>query len=132
MIPFRRAFLATAALALVSGCVINPAPVLDAGADRTLPLPEQLSKVGNQVKVQLPGFPDPILVWRTEIGFGGTALRCNHCGSHVQYNPEKGWLDCLGKRCKYRLDGTVLEGPTRKPLRVYLVDLDGNRLRILG
>jgi nitrite reductase/ring-hydroxylating ferredoxin subunit len=131
MIPFRRALLASA-FAVLAGCVVNPAPVVDADANRTLPVPQQLGKPGDQVKVQLPGYPDPILVWRTEIGFGGTALRCNHCRTEVQYNAAKGWLDCLGSRCRYRLDGTVLEGPTKKALRVYLVDLDGERLRILG
>lgn len=131
MIPFRRAFLAFL-LVVSAGCVVNPAPVVDAGADRTLTLPPELATPGNQVKVQLPGYPDPILVWRTEIGFGGTALRCNHCRTEVQYNAGKGWLDCLGARCRYRLDGTVLEGPAKKALRVYLVDLDGERLRILG
>ena len=115
-----------------AGCVANPAPVVDAGADRTLSLPEALSKPGAQVKVQLPGLSDPILVWRTEIGFGGTALRCTHCGSQVQYNFEKGWIDCLANRCRFKLDGSVLEGPATSPLRVYLVDLEGNRLRILG
>jgi nitrite reductase/ring-hydroxylating ferredoxin subunit len=116
----------------VAGCVANPAPVVDAGAERTLEVPPQLEKPGSQVKIQLPGLSDPILVWRTEIGFGAADLRCTHCRSQLQYNPEKGWIDCLSNSCRYRLDGSVLEGPANRPLRVYLVDLNGTRLRILG
>ena len=130
MSPFRFALLVPF-LAFV-GCVVNPAPIVEANADRTVELPEQLGKAGAQVKVQLPGLSDPILVWRTEIGFGGVSLRCTHDGAQVQYNAEKGWIDCLANHCRYRLDGSVLEGPTTRPLRVYLVDLNGNRLRILG
>ncbi len=128
---FRRVF-PPFVLALLAACVVNPAPVVDAEADRTLPVPAGLSTPGSQVRVLLPGHSEPILVWRTEIGFGGTSIRCHRCRSDVRYNAEKGWLDCLGGRCRYKTDGTVLEGPAKTPLRVYLVDLDGGRLRILG
>jgi Rieske Fe-S protein len=130
----RRHFLAgacaCAGAALVS-CAPNPARSFDAGADRSLPLPEELRNPGGQAKVRLPGDGGTVLVWRTDIGFGAVSLRCPHCGGEIVYDAPAALLHCpMGS--KFKLDGTVRSGPARKPLRAYLADLQGERLRILG
>ena len=130
----RQFILGAAACACVSvaGCIGNPAAIVDAGADRSMPVPAELSKPGSQVKIRLPGQSEPILVWRTEIGFNGTSLRCTHCLSEVKYRFEEAHIVCMYRGCRYAPDGTVLTGPTKRPLKTYLVDLQGDRLRILG
>jgi Rieske Fe-S protein len=132
----RRDFILVSAAAgaagLAAGCVSNPAPTFEAAADRTIALPPLLSKPGSQVKVRLPGGSDVVLLWRTEIGFGAASLACAHCGADVFYNAQTGTLDCTTGTSRYKLDGTVLKGRSRIPLRAYAVDLAGDRLKILG
>ena len=118
--------------ALASGCTHNPALEFDAGADHSLSMPDVLSKPGSQIKVRIPNMEEFILVWRTEIGFGACQSRCTHCQSELQYRPEEGRLACTTHGCRFSLDGSVLKGPANKPLRAYLVDLQGDRLKILG
>jgi len=131
----RRHFLAGAcacAGAAALGCAPNPARSLDAGADRSLPIPEELAKPGGQVKVRLPGAGgETVLVWRTDIGFGAVALTCPHCGGELRYDAVTARVLCpLGS--KFALDGTVVQGPAKRALRAYVADLQGDRLRILG
>jgi hypothetical protein len=124
------AFLAAA---LTQSCATSSTPVFETSADRTMRIPDALANPGSQVKVRLPDSDQPILVWRTPLGFGGSALRCNcELRTELRYNAARGWLECWTKGCHYKLDGSILEGPTTKPLRTYVVDLQGERLRILG
>jgi Rieske Fe-S protein len=132
----RREFVvgaAACACGLAAGCrAINSAPMFEAGADNSLPLPKELAEVGSQVKVLLPNVESPILVWRTKGGFNGVSITCTHKGSEVHFNGKEDTLDCPSHGSRFRPDGSVLEGPAKKPLRAYVVDLQGDRLRILG
>ena len=117
----------------LGGCVANPAPLVDASVDNTLPLPMELRRPGGQVKVRIPGSDVPVLVWRMEIGFGAATLRCTHCGGEIRYEAGPQRLICpIGAR--FSLDGSIVDpGPRRKPLRTYVADLiEEQRLRILG
>ena len=133
----RQTTIAILTAASLAGCAVpNPAPVFDAEVNRTLQFPKALEQAGTQVKVRLPEGQVFVLVWRTSIGFGGTQLGCTHCGRELQY-VEK--IQHLGCPCgaKYRLDGSPVletfdEGQTPRPLRSYVVEKVGDRLRILG
>jgi hypothetical protein len=131
----RRHFLAAAGACAASaavGCIANPAPLVDASMDRTVPVPFELQKVGGQVKVRLPGGDDVVLVWRTDVGFGATTLSCSHCSGDLRYVPEEGLLKCPFN-VRFKLDGSVFQDSVRrKALRAYVADLQGDRLRILG
>jgi Rieske Fe-S protein len=131
----RREFIAGAAACVCGingGCsAVNPAPLYEAGADHTVPLPKELTEVGSQVKVRLPG-DTVILVWKTKGGFNAVSIKCMHRGSEVHYNVKADSIDCPQHGSRYKTDGSILEGPTEKPLRSYAVDLQGDRLRILG
>jgi nitrite reductase/ring-hydroxylating ferredoxin subunit len=131
----RRHFLAAAGACAASaavGCVANPAPTVDASIDRTVAVPFELQKPGGQVKVRLPGGDDTLLVWRTEVGFGATSLSCTHCTGDLRYVPEEALLKCPFN-VRFKLDGSVIQDSVRrKPLRAYVADLQGDRLRILG
>lgn len=134
MSQFRLCLLAAAAAsaAFATGCVANPAPTVDASIDRTVAVPFELQKPGGQVKVRLPGGDDTLLVWRTEVGFGATSLRCSHCTGDIRYVPEEGVLKCPFN-VRFKLDGSVMQdGVKRRALRAYIADLQGDRLRILG
>ncbi len=120
------------ACAAAAGCVANSVPVFDANIDHTMPLPEALSQPGSQVKVRLPGGAEPVLVVRTKIGFNGTAAVCTKNPTDVQYIHEEGILKCLGCGSTFKLDGSVARGPANKPLKAYVVDLVGDKLKILG
>jgi len=132
----RREFIAGAAAcacALNGGCTaVNAAPMFDAGADNSVLLPKELAEVGSQVKIKLPPGDTIVLVWKTKGGYNGVSIRCTHRGSEVSYNPKEDRLECPSHGSKYKTDGSVLEGPALKGLRPYVVDLQGDRLRILG
>jgi Rieske Fe-S protein len=132
----RRQFIfasAACACAIATGCVSNPAPTLDAGVDHALPLPAALAEPGSQVKVRLPNVPDPVLVVRTKIGFNGTTAICSSSNrTELQYMPEENLIRCLGCASEFKLDGTVTRGPAKLPLKAYIVDLQGEKLKILG
>jgi len=132
----RRQFIfvtAACGCAIATGCVANPAPILDAGVDHSLPLPAALAEPGSQVKVRLPNVPDPVLVVRTRIGFNGTSAICSSSNrTELQYMPDTNMIKCLGCASEFKLDGTVSRGPAKQPLKAYLVDLQGEKLKILG
>ena len=124
---------AAAAIVTTTGCVSNPAPTFEAGVDHTIPLPEALSEPGSQVKVKLPNISEPVLIVRTKIGFNATEGICtNSARTELQYVPEEERLKCLGCGSRFKLDGSVAQDPAVKPLRSYAVDLQGNKLKILG
>jgi Rieske Fe-S protein len=126
--------VAAGACGLVGGCIaLNPAPLYEAGADHTLAVPKELAEAGAQVKVRLPGSETLILVWKgKKDDFRGVSIACTHRGSEVHLNPKEGTLDCPSHGSRFGTDGTVREGPAKKPLRAYLVTLQGDRLKIQG
>lgn len=133
----RHFFVASAACACAivtsTGCVSNPAPTLDAGVDHTIPLPETLSEPGSQVKVRLPHVKEPVLIVRTKVGFNATEGICTGSArTELQYFIEEDRIKCLGCGSRYKLDGSVVQGPAKMPLKSYAVDLQGNKLKILG
>jgi hypothetical protein len=133
----RRQFIfasAACACAVATGCVTNPAPVFDAGVDQSIQLPAALSQPGSQVKVRLPNVPEPVLVVRTKVGFNATQGICSASSrTELQYMPEEGVIKCLGCGAEFKLDGSVLWAPQRiSPLKSYAVDLQGDKLKILG
>jgi nitrite reductase/ring-hydroxylating ferredoxin subunit len=132
----RREFVvgaAACACGAAAGCIsMNNAPLFEAGADNSLLLPKELAEAGSQVKVRLPSADKLVLVWRTKIGFGGISINCTHKGSEVHLNAAAETLDCPSHGSRFKLDGTVAHGPAEKPLRTYVVDLQGDRLKILG
>ena len=131
----RQFFFASAACAcaIATGCVSNPAPTFDAGVDHSIPLPAALSEPGSQVKVRLPNVLEPVLIVRTKVGFTGTEGFCSSSSrTELQYMPEDGVLQCLGCGSQFKLDGSVMRGPAKLPLKSYAVDLQGDKLKILG
>jgi Rieske Fe-S protein len=133
----RQFFVASAATAAAimttTGCVSNPAPTFDAGVDHSIPLPDALSEPGSQVKVMLPHVTEPVLIVRTKIGFSATEGICTQSArTELQFMPDEDRLKCLGCGSRFKLDGSITQGPATKPLKSYVVDLQGSKLKILG
>ncbi len=130
----RREFIvgtAACAGALCAGCVtFNPAPTFDAAADSSLAIPPELSAPGGQIKVRLPGIDEPVLVWRTSVGYGAASVVCTHRGCEVALNAREGTLDCPCHGSRFNANGSVLNGPAKRPLRRYVVEVTGPTLRI--
>jgi Rieske Fe-S protein len=133
--PSRREFLvgcAACAIATgIAGCTaVNPAPLVEADAQNTVPIAGKLGVPGDQIKVQLPDAAELVLVWRTPQGYGGASIVCTHRGSQVHFNPEAGTLDCPSHGSRFDQEGKVIHGPAAKPLQAYRVTVEGDRLRI--
>lgn len=133
----RQFFVASAATAAAimttTGCVSNPAPTFDAGVDHSIPLPDALSEPGSQVKVMLPHVTEPVLIVRTKIGFSATEGICTQSArTELQFMPDEDRIKCLGCGSRFKLDGSITQGPATKPLKSYAVDLQGSKLKILG
>lgn len=130
----RREFLAGAAAAgacAMCGCVIaNPALTFDAAADGTLPIPPALARAGDQIKVRIPGIDDPVLVWKTEDGYGAASVTCTHRGSEVSFVAARGTLDCPSHGSRFNADGSVLHGPAKRPLASYRAEASRGILTI--
>lgn len=130
----RREFVvgtAACAGALCAGCVtLNPAPTYEAAADGSILLPANLTVAGAEIKVKLPGVPEPVLVWRTASGYGAASVVCTHRGCEVALNSTEWTLDCPCHGSRYRQDGSVLHGPATRPLRGFRCEVEGERLRI--
>lgn len=130
----RREFIvgtAACAGALCAGCVtLNPAPTFDAAADGTILLPATLTTPGAQIKVRLQGVDGPVLVRRTASEYRAASVVCTHRGCEVSLNSTEWTLDCPCHGSRYRQDGTVLQGPAKRPLTYYRCEVEGERLRI--
>jgi Rieske Fe-S protein len=127
----------TAALGL-SGCVTtNPAreyPLAFTAGEGTLDLAgvPELAEPGGSIKGRTED-GTPILIWRALDGtFGAGTITCTHRGCEVAFNAPEGRLDCPCHGSRFALDGQVLAGPARRPLRSFPVTRDpaANRLTI--
>src|SRR5262245_31553870 len=132
----RRDFLAAAAGACgaclsLGGCAAtNPAPLFTAFLDGTLPMPEPLKMVGGQVKVKVPYIEDTVLVWRDLGGLHAASIVCTHRYSEVAYNEKANTLDCPSHGSRFNPDGSVLNGPAKRPLRVFKATQMDDKLKI--
>ncbi len=55
---------------------------------------------------------------------------CTHMGCTVKYDKATGQLACPCHGSRFALDGSVIRGPAKQPLRRYDVTLDNDRVLI--
>src|SRR5688572_20593978 len=131
----RREFIvgtAACAGALCTGCVVlNKAPSFDADLEGRFEIPEELSEPGSQIKVHLPKVDEPVLVWRTAAGYGSASIVCTHRACEVTYKSSENTLDCPCHGSRFKTDGSVLQGPAKRPLKQFRMEITGSSMRLI-
>ena len=73
-----------------------------------------------------------IIVQPEKDRFAALDRSCTHGGAQVSYNRHRSTVQCTNwGHSEFALDGEVLGGSARQPLRTYRVRREGNRLEIL-
>lgn len=133
----RRRFLAAGAAtagALVLGAksqaaksttVVETKTAAETAASNELSLPLKtnaaLAKIGGSVVVEAAG--DKIIVAHVAAEtFAACSAVCTHKGCDVEYEHEAKQFICPCHGARFSLDGKVLQGPAKKPLRSYSTD----------
>jgi Rieske Fe-S protein len=110
----------------------------------TLPVPQQgemlirvaqfpqLMKVGGGLVGTTAGPLDPLAIVREEENrFRAIRALCTHLSCILDFNELNATLDCPCHGSTFELDGTVIGGPARQPLRVLPTRFDGTMLSVL-
>ena len=109
-------------------------PVIEGTPILALSTEPSLQQIGGAVKKRYGAVNDGdvILIVRiSEKEFAAFAAQCTHWGAEVN-NPVDGVLVCPFHGSRYKAtDGSVLEGPAKKPLRKFTVDFDESKQQLL-
>ncbi len=92
----------------------------------------ELAEVGGSATVRNDALPETVLIARTdESTYVAASTRCTHFGMPVKYHHEaKQFRCCSLGHSTYKLDGTIVSGPAKGPLKIYPTRLDGQTLII--
>lgn len=100
-------------------------------ADRALIRLDQFG-TDRYVLIDVPALPLPLYVYRHDDGsYTTVSTRCMHQGCQVE--PVAGHLVCPCHGSEYGNEGTILKGPTRRPLERFRTEIeDGHVVVHLG
>ncbi len=113
-----------------AGSAATPPPVAaDADEEILVGLPEGLDKPGYQRIVTMSGGRN-VLVWRTDDGYGAASATCTHMGGTLRYNHAEKRLECPIHGSRFRLDGSIINGPAEKNLLVYRAEFRDGKLHL--
>ncbi len=137
--PWTRREALGAGLGVVSlsvlGCAAKLPPVRDVpsrSGEVALALADypELQAAHGVLPVRPDGGGKPIMIVRGEgEQFTALSLRCTHLGCTVGWNEEARRFDCPCHGSHFRVDGSVIKGPAKRPLTGYPVAFDGATLR---
>jgi nitrite reductase/ring-hydroxylating ferredoxin subunit len=143
----RREFLRSACAGLLCGVVAGcGAAGNDGASERVVTLPPavdgrirlslgefpQLREVGGGLVGRAPGVDVPIAVAHLEQGkFMAITAVCSHMATTLNYNSLNGTLDCPAHGSSFELDGRVINGPAKEPLRLMVTEFDGQLVDIV-
>lgn len=122
----RRSFLkqtGAVALPLLAGCATagiatHRVPARNGRAFVPVADFPELAAVGGAIKLQVEGKGDPVFLVRVDEGrYLALSSVCTHLGCQVRKLPQSFRCPCHGST--YDLEGTVLRGPTQRPLARY-------------
>jgi len=105
----------------LGGCIKQVSYETDLRGDSILVPKEKLAEGEGKAAwvVRVRGRKELIYVRRSERGYLAVASRCTHRGCELDIEPEVYICPCHGAR--FSLQGDVLKGPARRPLRRYPV-----------
>jgi cytochrome b6-f complex iron-sulfur subunit len=137
----RRAVLegiGVAAVALLAGCGSNGADLPSAttttcGADTCIDLTDaansDLTQTGGTMRFDTAN--DTILVARmSDTTVIALSAVCTHAGCIVDFNSSAQRIDCACHGSEFGVDGHVIQGPARSPLKVYAATLSNNTITV--
>lgn len=137
----RRDFLclgAAAAAAACGGCAVlgsRKAAVTTEPRQGVIRLTKEQSAAllasEGSILVKPKGFRDKILVVHlTDSALYAVSAVCTHKGCTVTYNEDVGRIDCPCHGSQYALDGSVTQGPAKRPLKRYEVTTENGQVLI--
>ncbi len=85
---------------------------------------------GSAVVVRSPGVEDILVVHWTDGRWAAMSDTCTHAGCPVEFDGSVVGCPCHGS--EFNIDGSVLRGPARTPLRSYPVTVDGNNNLVIN
>lgn len=89
----------------------------------------ELKEIGGAIEMNLESFPDPVVVVHaSDTEFVALSPVCTHLGCTVR--KEASFFRCPCHGSAYDLNGTVVRGPSEKPLTLYQTEIVGNQLII--
>lgn len=110
------------------GCVVSTAPLVQVepvdGVIRFDTAVPELSEQGDGVALSSDQLDYPILLIKRKEGtFSALSTECMHLGCTVK--KQKTVLRCPCHGSVYDFEGNVMNGPTERPLQVYVVVMHG-------
>jgi Rieske Fe-S protein len=79
--------------------------------------------------VAIAGRDEKVLVFRDPQGaLAAVGMTCKHWGCDVNYDGERGHIVCPCHGSEYGNDGSVMKGPTKKPLTAFPVSVAGDEI----
>ena len=120
---------------VVLGCAARLPPVRDVatqGDELLLVLADypELQRAGGVLPVRPDGAGKPIMVVHGEDRFAAFSLKCTHMGCTVGWDEATRTFVCPCHGSRYALDGTVTQGPAKRPLTALGVQSDGTTVRV--
>ncbi len=64
-----------------------------------------------------PTVVDGVIVWKSSNGFNVYSSHCTHLGCTLKFDKNKGIFECPCHGSKFNLEGKVIHGPAKRPLR---------------
>lgn len=91
----------------------------------------ELSRVGGSTAIVDDSEQVYLIIARTgENEYAVASSQCTHRERPLTYDHEARLLRCSSGKAAFRLDGSIVKGPTDVPLRIYLPHVEQGRLTI--
>ncbi len=71
-----------------------------------------LENVGNS-----PAVIDGVIIWRSRDSLSVFSSHCTHLGCILKFDRNEGIFECPCHGSRFSIDGNVIHGPAKKPLR---------------
>lgn len=71
-----------------------------------------------------------VLVHLPDDKYTSLSAKCTHMGCTVAFEPDGDYFLCQCHGSKFAMSGKVLKGPATRPLPVYAVSMDGNKIYV--
>ena len=117
-------------LECISGCNSQASTVIKGQMEINAADYPELAAIGGWIRTKRAGYP-PILIIHPEEGqYLALSAKCTHMGGQLQYQHPQKKIYCGWHHSEFDLEGQVIKGPAARPLTQYIVEKQGNTIRI--